>query len=480
MAELKYAGEFIIEECTLCTVSGHQIDLKEQFTTLTIFEDINSNSITGNITFVDTNNLTANLSIVGQEKLKLLVATPNADDIYERDISVNFTDSPLYVYQVANSLNMNDRTKLFTLRFTTGEFVRNQHVRVQQSFTGEPSDIIKKVLRGEEYLNSKKEFFYEKTTNLFKLVPATRRPFDFINQLSKRCLSKEYNFSSSFRFYETCEGYFLRTIDSMMDRKNPKMIYRELTPSTSDQSDSALNLNNITSYNVMDSRDTVLQTGAGMLGSNYLEVDTFNKTYTPFPYNYSEDYDNQVHVDEHNGYGSQKAIPFSLAKDDYGNIISEYPNSVQYLQYTQRNKPSADGGLLNPAYDTEVDYNGHDIWLQRRRARQTSLDTAVTLQLRVPGNTTIHAGDLIGVVLKNQTDSESELDPYLSGKYLITNIRHEFKNGSGRNMHDLHIDCVRDSSQIQYPNVGVSISDSGKKLEAIIPKGDSDSNEIIF
>ena len=479
MAELKYAGEFIVDECTLCTVGGLELDLKEQFTTLSIFEDIYSNSITGNITFVDTNNMTANASIVGQEKLRLVVATPNANDDYRRDIAINFTDSPLHVYQVTNNVSVNDRTKIFTLRFTTGEFIRNQHVRVQQAFTGEPAEIIRSILRGPEYLNSKKEFFYEETTNLFKLVAPTKRPFDFINQLSARCLSKEYNFSSSFLFYETCEGYFLRTLDSMMDRKNPKMIYRELTPSAN-QGDVVLNLNNLISYNVMDSRDTVLQSSAGMMGSNYLEVDTYNKTSTPFTYNYAEDYQKQIHVDEHNGYGSQKSLPFSTARDDYGNTITEYPQTVQYLQYTQRNKPVEDGGLLNPAYDVDVDYNGHDVWLQRRRARKVSLDTAITMQLRVPGNTTIHAGDMVGVQLKNQTDTESELDPYLSGKYLVTNLRHEFKNGPGRQMHDLHLDCIRDTVQKAYPNEGVTIRDGGKQNDTLIPRGDSDPNEIIF
>ena len=43
----------------------------------------------------------------------------------------------------------------------------------------------------------------------------------------------------------------------------------------------------------------------GMMGSNYLEVDTYNKTSTPFTYNYAEDYQKQIHVDEHNGYGSK-------------------------------------------------------------------------------------------------------------------------------------------------------------------------------
>ena len=56
---------------------------------------------------------------------------------------------------------------------------------------------------------------------------------------------------------------------------------------------------------------------------------------------------------------------------------------IQFLQYTQRNKPLENGGQLNPAYDTEVDYDGHDRWLQRRKSRNISMDTAITLRLRV-------------------------------------------------------------------------------------------------
>ena len=60
------------------------MDLREQVATITVFEDIFSNSITGNISFVDTNNLIANASIVGQEKLKLVIVTPNAEDKNDR------------------------------------------------------------------------------------------------------------------------------------------------------------------------------------------------------------------------------------------------------------------------------------------------------------------------------------------------------------------------------------------------------------
>ena len=115
MAQIQYAGEYIVDECLLCTVGGLELDLRDQLASINIYEDIFTNSITGSISFVDTNNLTANASIVGQEKLKLVLVTPNASDDTSRDMAINFSDQPLHVYQIKSSANVNDRTKTFEL-----------------------------------------------------------------------------------------------------------------------------------------------------------------------------------------------------------------------------------------------------------------------------------------------------------------------------------------------------------------------------
>ena len=43
MAEINYAGEFIVSECILCTVGGLELDLTEQVASIAIFEDIFQN-----------------------------------------------------------------------------------------------------------------------------------------------------------------------------------------------------------------------------------------------------------------------------------------------------------------------------------------------------------------------------------------------------------------------------------------------------
>ena len=477
MAQIQYAGEYIVDECLLCTVGGLELDLRDQLASINIYEDIFTNSITGSISFVDTNNLTANASIVGQEKLKLVLVTPNASDDTSRDMAINFSDQPLHVYQIKSSINVNDRTKTFELAFTTNEIMRNNRIRVCQSYNGEPAkEIIKKVIRDPELLNSKKEFYYEETTNLFQMIAPNMRPFDFINTVAKRCLSKEYDFAPTFLFYETVRGYFFRTIDSMMDRKNPRMVFKEVTPND-DIDNVGRNLTNILSYEIMNSTDTLLNTRAGMYNSDLLLVDVFNKSYKHYEYKYLEDFDKQIHADEFNNYGSEQAPIASKAPDQYGNLISDYPKSILHVQTIERETKD---GLFDPSTGEPNDYRGTDMWLQKRRSRFTSLEAAISLRIKVPGNTTIQAGDLIGITLKNQTGSQSASDPYLTGRYLVRTLKHDFKKGAGKMMHEIHMDCIRDTVQVAYPSTGVTASDGGDSTETIIPRGSADPGDVIF
>ena len=477
MAQIQYAGEYIVDECLLCTVGGLELDLRDQLASINIYEDIFTNSITGSISFVDTNNLTANASIVGQEKLKLVLVTPNASDDTSRDMAINFSDQPLHVYQIKSSANVNDRTKTFELAFTTNEIMRNNRIRVCQSYNGEPAkEIIKKVIRDPELLNSKKEFYYEETTNLFQMIAPNMRPFDFINTVAKRCLSKEYDFAPTFLFYETVRGYFFRTIDSMMDIKNPRMIFKEVTPND-DIDNVGKNLTNILSYEIMNSTDTLLNTSAGMYNSDLLLVDVFNKSYKHYEYKYLEDFDKQIHADEFNNYGSEQAPIASKAPDQYGNLISDYPKSILHVQTIERETKD---GLFDPSTGEPNDYRGTDMWLQKRRSRFTSLEAAISLRIKVPGNTTIQAGDLIGITLKNQTGSQSASDPYLTGRYLVRTLKHDFKKGAGKMMHEIHMDCIRDTVQVAYPSTGVTASDGGDSTETIIPRGSVDPGDVIF
>ena len=483
MATMQYAGEYHIEVCEIYAASGAVLDLKDQFASVNIYEDIFKNALTGDISIVDTNNLLTNLPIIGQEKLKLRIVTPNEDDDNSRTMAIDFTDTPLYIYKVSSKVSINDNTNAYTLSFTTPEAVRSNRIRVKQAFNGEPSvEIVKKIFRDEDLLNSKKEFYYEETTNNFKFVSPSMRPFDFINSVARRCLSRENNYAPTFLFYETVKGYWFRTIDSMMDTKNPRFVFKEETPNILPEGhkkpDVNTTLTNILNYSLMSSTDVMMNMRKGMYGSNLLMIDLVNKTVENHNYNYFDDFAEDKHVDEFNLYGSQNAPLGSEARDDYGNRLSDYDQSKTYMQAVDREAPN---GLYSARHDGQYDYSGTDIWLQRRMGRFSAIDSAITLRIEVPGNTSLQAGDMVGIDMRNQgLLAEDERDPIYSGRYLVSKLKHEFKRGDGVYKHHCHMEVIRDTAIKPLSSYGVTHQDGGNPIDVLVPTGSEDSNDVTY
>ena len=481
---IQYANEYLLSECKLYTAGGLELDLSSLVTSVNIYEDIFNNSITGDIAFTDTNNILGNASIVGQEKLSLILATPDGTDVYDRENAIDFSQTPFYIYKVNSSQLINDRSMGYTISFTTAEIVRNGHIRVSQSYKGEPAiDIIKKVVRDSELLNSKKELFFEETSNNYKIIAPNMRPFDFINMVARKSLSKEYNFAPTFLFYETVKGYFFRTLDSMMDRKNPRMIYREANPNTlTDKGvqDLAKNLQNIYKYSVVSATDTLASQRAGMYASKMLEIDLYNKSYKTYDFDYVKSYKDDIHIDSFTKGGSSESPVLSEATDDYGLKLSEYPDSVFYVASVDRTNelftPMHQEGELTP-YDT---MNTHK-WLQRRKSRFAQLSSSLTLRVEVPGNTSLQAGDVVGLEIMNRSsDTEEEFDLNYTGRYLVTKLHHVFTKGMGQYKHTVHMECVRDTMSEALPSAGVTLMDGGTQKEEIIPLGSADPGDVVF
>ena len=124
-----------------------------------------------------------------------------------------------------------------------------------------------------------------------------------------------------------------------------------------------------------------------MYSSKLTLLDVYNKHYEIFEHDYLKEFPNEIHADEFNNYGSSQSPIVSEVSDDYGNKISEYPDSKHYVQMIERDTV---GGLLNPAYEGKsIDYTGTDLWLQKRRSRYAAIEGGISLRLKVNGNTTL-------------------------------------------------------------------------------------------
>ena len=97
-----------------------------------------------------------NTPIIGEERLLLKLMTPQENP--QPDTIIDFTNNPLMIYKINRQQGLGETSNLFSLQFGSIEGFRNQTSRVTQSYKGQTSDIIEKILRDELYLRSKKRF----------------------------------------------------------------------------------------------------------------------------------------------------------------------------------------------------------------------------------------------------------------------------------------------------------------------------------
>ena len=156
-SDLQFAGEFLIEECKIVSVTGQVYDIVELVEEINVFENIYTASVSGDIVIKDTTNIVQNLPIIGEERLILKIQTPQARP--EPETTVDYTLSPLIIYKINSQVGEGENAQIVSLQFGSVEGFRNQTCRISQSYSGQPSEIVEKILRDETYLRSKKTFY---------------------------------------------------------------------------------------------------------------------------------------------------------------------------------------------------------------------------------------------------------------------------------------------------------------------------------
>ena len=66
--QLQFAGEFLIEDCTIVSTTGVEYNIIELVQEINIYENLYQASISGDIIIKDTNNIVDNFPILGEER----------------------------------------------------------------------------------------------------------------------------------------------------------------------------------------------------------------------------------------------------------------------------------------------------------------------------------------------------------------------------------------------------------------------------
>ena len=422
------AGHYDIQECILKSSSGVEIpDFEKQWVSIQLHENIFSNGMHGELTVVDTNYLPMNMPLTGQDFITLKFTTP---DIEEQPI----IDHVFYITQLLAREEISNGAITYTFKLISPETLRDNRVRVTSSYTDTPSEVIENVLKN--LLKSTKNMTIEGTTGIRKYVSPYSRPFDFIKSLTRESVSSKTS-SPHYLFYESTKGYHFVTTDYLysVDR------VAKFEPSDSSllphgMRDIEKDLNNILSYNISDSTNTVAAARGGMLGSRLIVYNIFNKNYELTDHDYLRDFNNFNRINENPIYNDNEI--------EEGKKIGSFPNSNINLHPTSK----SDG--IDARYNENLTDNQSEKWLLPLRSKIMELSMGQSINLTVHGRADIAVGDKVHITLPitGKTHGDSEIDKVFEGDCLVTHLKHVFENVTKE--HLIHMTATQDAIPHSY------------------------------
>lgn len=425
-----FAADFELTALQLISASAGMIDLSMIMIELNIFEDLFSPVITGTLLIADVNDLTNILPIRGYEYLRV-----SFNKIGENDTDAY--SKTFRIYKKSERTRIGLQPEIFILHFCSEELLINESTRVSKSYTNMP---INKIIYdiGSSFLKINNERFLEKnvdpTSGIHEFIVPNWKPFQAINWLCQRAISP-VNSGATFLFYETQKGFHFKDLQALVKEKSvDKLIYGPKAVDPRDKDFGEFGESGIEDYVVKNMFDTLSMMQTGGLAGTLIAVDPLRQSIKETKYTLPEQWNKTQHLNKY---------PLtSYSKTRTGKALHESSESFRrvhittlghdQLSYARKQKTS-----LHP--------NGVEQWFIPRTMYFSHLKQ-IKLEVVLPGHHKLQIGHVVDVEIPaaaHHDPSESyDIDDHLSGRFLITALRHKID----RSAHACILELVKDSS----------------------------------
>ena len=471
---MRYAGDYNADEIIILGTSGKKsrnLDISDLVIELNVYESIYKQSLTGSIVVLDSIDLMQEIPLTGNERISFRMQSARGTIDASAD-----TGHPMYIYKMTDKQRVGEGIDRYTLHFCSREMLRSIRTRVSHADEGPIDEIVSRIFTDKQGLDSRKRLHFEPTRNSDKYTFPNLRPLDAIAMLSNKALS-EHGKSAGYYFYETTQGYYFRSYENMvgihsrMARPAAEKYDHKVRNSTvgnrsngeggpRDGGNPGGNPNaknifddfrSVDSYSFINTYDSAAHQATGTYASHMIMHDFYTKTYQEVDFNYHDNYNEELHTDsfrQNKPYNER--FPISTAPIDYDQLsVSDYPKSRISLLPTSRFLHNEDTGIFG------VQPQSEGLLEAKRVSQQNSIANGIKLEMIVPGQCQLVAGDVIDFDLR--TLSKQKLlpgsdtkDVNHAGRYLITTLRHTFKPVIRQ--YQCHMKCVKDSLFNELPN----------------------------
>ena len=453
---IQYAGEYKLLECKLMSSTGAVARLDDKVISFQIYENMFSQSLIASLTIVDNTNMVMKMPIIGQEFVALRIETPDIGEL-------NFTDNVFAVTGIKARQDVSNDTQLYDLNLVSTESLRNSRTRVSKSYSGSISQTVVSILRDENLIDTNKDVFVDPTSGSRKFVASNSRPYRFIRNITREAVSEVHGGSPHYYFFENCKGFQFRCLDGLY--KSPsKGTFVADTESLSDTKSVDTiekDYRRILSFAISRTNDTLITSMGGMLSSNLIKYNIFNKNYQNYDFNYFNNFNKHGRIDKNPIYNNTSI-------DRRSNTMGDFSSSRIHLHPTSNN-----GTYDTQFYDEDIGYNHADNsveqWLQSSKSKNLELNGGLNVQVKVHGYSELAAGDMVNLEFPiTGTDHDNEqVDTIYRGNFLITQLKHDFDQSERQ--HRVLMSCVKDSTPFKFKNSKSSEEPRGKRGKNYVP-----------
>ncbi len=388
-------SKYFIKTCALIATEGSSLsddfEISGGNPNITYYESVKSPSISVSIDFIDVDGVISREGITGGEYLDLKITVPDFDD---------FEITPDKHFMMLNSVKnvkTSSNKQIATLEFVSVEAIINETARVSRRFTGNVSQIVKELMKDKKSIQTSKNLETDESFNKYSFVGNLKRPFDTIQWLCPKAASTDKE--CGFLFYENLDGYFFKSIKGLLDADSSETYEKPEAPVDTDIK--------ITENNLDSSNDIGMNCRMGMYANKTIYVDIENGKLETVDYKISD---------------------LNLAKPP------KLPAGLEDVPTRLMLRILDAGALQKGSKKEEVEKRSELAVYQNKSYARTNLLFSQSLSISTPFNPDLRVGQMIDVVLpvkegsdQSQTTGGGEND--ISGKYLLSELKHSIANG---------------------------------------------------
>lgn len=408
---MSYKGSYFITKCELIP-NGSSLeegyDIVRGNPSINYYESVTSPSISMTVSFIDIDQMIGVKGITGGEMIDLEIVIPD----FEEKFKITSKEQKMVLNSVRDVVTSSNKQRA-TLEFISEESLVNETSRVNKKFTGNVTQIVKELLESEvKGIQTKKEIKTDDAVNKYSFVGNLKRPFETVQWLCPKAQASSKNFG--FLFFENRDGFHFKSIENLL-KQEPEFLYKK--PDRPTETDLR-----IIESNLNQSNDIGINSRMGMYSNRTIYIDLENETYEEVDFN----------ISELNPEKTLKVIE----------TLKDKPTRLMFRILDH-------GALQKGSKKEEVEKRNELAVYQNKSYIRNNLLFSQSLNISIPINPELRAGQMIEVQfpLKSE-DYTAPTDEYgrdgdndISGKYLISELRHVI--GDGKSSTQLNL--IRDT-----------------------------------